>query len=107
MNGESILSQVASRVMQNKGLEDRFPPYIVERSADAKTTRWVSVARLGSLKTPRIVGIVLNGRTAVYFSREDLSAGLVGGQRDGIVGYTPESATDIVRNVVLMAAKSP
>jgi hypothetical protein len=34
-------------------------------------------------------------------SREDLSAGLVGEQIDGIVGYTPDTATDIMRNIIL------
>jgi hypothetical protein len=59
--------------------------------------------RLGRLNTPRIVGIVQNGRTVVYYSREDLTAGLVGEQVDGIDGYSPDSATAIVRNIVLAA----
>ncbi len=41
---------------------------------------------------------------AAFFSREDLTVGLVGQDVDGIFGYTPESATSLMRNVVLYAA---
>jgi hypothetical protein len=63
--------------------------------------KW-SRTRLGeSTKDPRVCGIVLNSRTAIYFSREDLSVGLVGQPVDGIYGYTPSVATDIMRNILL------
>jgi len=66
--------------------------------------KW-SRTRLGeSNRDPRLCGIVLNNRTAVYYSREDLSAGLVGEPVDGIYGYTPSVATDIMRNILLYAA---
>ena len=62
---------------------------------------------LGSLKeTPRIQAIELNGRAAVIFSREDLSAGLVGQAVDGITGYTPETATELMARVVLYAERT-
>ena len=61
--------------------------------------------RLGeSNKDPRVCGIVLNNRTAIYYSREDLSSGLVGQPVDGIYGYTPSLATDIMRNILLYTA---
>jgi hypothetical protein len=60
---------------------------------------------IGSLKAPHIRGIEVNGRTAIFFSREDLSAGMVGEQVDGIYGYDPASATALMRNLVLYAAK--
>jgi hypothetical protein len=56
---------------------------------------------LGNLKTPRLIAIKINGRAAVYFSHEDLSAGLVGEPIDGIAGYDPQTATDIVRGIIL------
>ena len=46
----------------------------------------------------------MGDRVAVFFSREDLSAGLVGNDVDGILGYTPDTATAIMRNVLLYAA---
>ncbi len=49
-------------------------------------------------------GITINGRLAVFYSREDLSAGLVGEQIDGIVGYDPSSAVALMTNLVLYAS---
>jgi hypothetical protein len=73
---------------------------------DSIEYRTFAKQRLGRLKDPRICGIVQNGRVVAYYSREDLSAGLVGEQIDGIDGYTPDSATVIMRNIVLSAGAS-
>lgn len=56
---------------------------------------------VGKLNQPRVIGVEKNGRICAFFSREDLSAGLVGEQIDGIIGYAPEDATAIMRNIVL------
>ena len=56
---------------------------------------------------PRLKGIQVAGRTAVLFSREDLTAGMVGQEVDGIFGYTPATATAIVRNIALYATGRP
>ena len=64
----------------------------------------------GRLNAPRVRGIKVPApggagmRTGVYYSAEDLSAGLVGQPVDGIMGYTPDRATAIVRNMILLAA---
>jgi hypothetical protein len=58
---------------------------------------------VGRLATPRLSAIEIDGRPAVFFSREDLSASLVGEPVDGIVGYETDTATAIVRNVVVFA----
>ena len=52
---------------------------------------------------PHLQGIRVGDRTAVFFSPEDLSAGLVGNDGDGIVGYAPDTATALMRNVLLYA----
>jgi hypothetical protein len=59
---------------------------------------------LGSDRTPQLKAIKINGRYAVYYSRYDLSAGLVGEAVDGIVGYEPDSATEIMSAIILHAA---
>jgi hypothetical protein len=56
---------------------------------------------VGELKGPRLRGITVDGRTAVIYSPEDLSVGLVGEPVDGIIGYDPKTATAIVRNILL------
>jgi hypothetical protein len=64
---------------------------------------WYRRRQVGTLKLPRLNGIDLRGRTAVFFSRQDLSGGLVGEPVDGISGYSPASATELMRNIVLYA----
>ena len=59
---------------------------------------------VGELNAPRLRGIVRDGRTAVYYSALDLSAGLVGNAVDGILGYDPATATAIVGRIVAAAA---
>ncbi|HSV16547.1 MAG TPA: DUF4159 domain-containing protein, partial [Tepidisphaeraceae bacterium] len=56
---------------------------------------------VGTLRGPQVKAIKVNDRPAVYYSREDLSAGLVGQPVDGIIGYTPTTATAIMRNLIL------
>ena len=67
---------------------------------------WARRNSVGALKQPQVKGISVGGRVGVFFSREDLSAGMVGEPVDGIVGYSPETATAIMRNIVLYADQS-
>lgn len=53
---------------------------------------------------PRVRGIRVKDRIGVFYSREDLSCGLVGQPVDGIVGYDPKSATQLMANMILCAA---
>lgn len=57
----------------------------------------------GSLKVPHLRGITIGNRVAVFFSAEDLANGLVGEETDGVIGYRPETATAIMRNILLYA----
>lgn len=56
------------------------------------------------LRTPRLRGIEMDGRLAVVYSQEDLSAGMVGQPVDGIVGYDPATATALMSHVLMYAA---
>lgn len=60
---------------------------------------------VGATKSPRLQALTVNGRQAVLFSREDLSVGMVGQPIDGVIGYSPESATRIVMGILATAAK--
>jgi hypothetical protein len=55
----------------------------------------------------RLKGIPFRGKWAVIYSAEDLSTGLVGQQVDGILGYAPVTATEIVRRIVLNVVPPP
>ena len=54
----------------------------------------------GPNNVPRQRGIELNGRVAVIYSAEDLSVGLVGQSVDGIIGYDPATATELMARVI-------
>jgi hypothetical protein len=67
---------------------------------------WARLNGIGGLKAPRIRVVEIAGRPAVFFSREDLSVGIVGEPVDGITGYMPETATDLMRNMILFSIQS-
>jgi hypothetical protein len=64
--------------------------------------------KVGDLSGCRVNGIKSGpgDRIGVFYSRDDLSAGLVGEPVDGINGYDVATATAIMRNIVLYAAGS-
>jgi len=47
----------------------------------------------------------VGNRPAVFYSPDDLSAGLVGEPVDGVFGYSPEVAIDIMRNIILYSSE--
>lgn len=53
-----------------------------------------------STKIPQLRGLDVKGRTAVLFSREDLSTGMVGEPIGGVLGYSPKSATAIMQHIL-------
>ena len=53
----------------------------------------------------RVQCLSVSDRAAVIYSREDLSAGIVGGTTDGIIGYTPSSAERMIRRLLLSVGK--
>jgi hypothetical protein len=55
------------------------------------------------LKSPRLRGMTIRGKIGVFFSAEDITGGLVGEAVDGIVGYTPDTATGLMRKMILYA----
>jgi len=59
---------------------------------------------VGQTTSPRLQGIQQNGRLAVIYSREDLSVGLVGQEVDGVIGYTPATATALMTRILTYAA---
>ena len=61
---------------------------------------------VGAARTPRLQAVAVGGRPAVFVSREDLSAGLVGVTVDGVIGYEPRTATELVTRLLLYAAGS-
>jgi hypothetical protein len=59
---------------------------------------------LRNARQPRLRGITINKRLHVFYSREDLSAGLVGQPVDGVYGYEPQAATELMTAMLLYAS---
>ena len=63
--------------------------------------------RLGKTARANLRGIEINDRLGVLFSREDITAGLLGVEAYSCDGYTPSSAYEIMRNAVILAGERP
>ena len=61
----------------------------------------------GGMNVPRLRGISVNNKTGVFYSPEDVTVGLVGMSVDGIYGYEPDYANDLMVNAVLFALGGP
>jgi hypothetical protein len=57
---------------------------------------------LGDMRQLRLRGIVLDQRLSIFYSADDLSAGLVGEPVDGVVGYQPAVATRLMERMILV-----
>ena len=57
--------------------------------------------KAGTQTVPQLQGIKVGTRYAVIFSAEDVTSGLLGTNTWGILGYNPEWAQAIARNVIL------
>ncbi|MFP4104983.1 MAG: DUF4159 domain-containing protein [Phycisphaerae bacterium] len=58
----------------------------------------------GTSQLPVLDTVRVKNRPAVYFSRDDLTAGLVGYNCIAVEGHEPENAYKIMRNIMLVAA---
>jgi len=73
-----------------------------ERLRRALYRRYARI-RIGETDEFRLQGLDLHGRTALFYSAEDLTEGLVGQPIDGIYGYSPQIATSLMANIVTFA----
>lgn len=62
------------------------------------------VAKMGFRKRPELLGVKKNGRWVVIFSQQDMTSGLLGTNTWGILGYAPQTAVNLTRNVLSYAA---
>jgi hypothetical protein len=78
------------------------------KKIDGFTYRRIAREKLvGRTTAPRVQGITVGDKVRVFYSREDLSGGLVGTGIDGILGYEPKSAVDIMSGILAYSAKLP
>ena len=63
--------------------------------------RRFSIETYGRRTKPALQAYMIGGRQAVIYSAADVTSGLLGTNTWGILGYAPNSAEDLARNVVL------
>ena len=110
--GSAAFAQSAELLLKAiypQGLGDPLPPAdpLFKRFDPKMTVHYRPYARLmlGHLTAPELRSMTVRGRPGVYYSREDLSGGLVGEDTDGIIGYDPPTATAIMAGVLLGLGK--
>ncbi len=69
--------------------------------------RTFAQALVGLSTAPRVHGAKVGERYGLLYSADDLSAGLVGNEVDGVRGYTPATATQIVIRFLRYAQDAP
>ena len=67
--------------------------------------RGAAALRLGRAAAPDLRAVVFDGRAAVLYSREDLTAALLGTDSATASGYHPHSAYRLLRNIIALAAE--
>jgi hypothetical protein len=72
---------------------------------EAVTYRPFAQKLVGKANAPRLQALTVGGRAAVFVSREDLSTGLLGHSVDGILGYSPKSAAELMSRLLLYASR--
>jgi hypothetical protein len=109
---------VAASVSMDALIARLYPDALVERLADnhdiytakfdcgRSAITGVAYRRFTSTREPnstrpRLRGVTVKGRLIAILSADDLSAGIVGYPMDGIAGYSPASATELLRNIIL------
>ena len=98
---EELFGARSLRALSSTSEIFRLPGFEIER---VKYRRQTSQKLRGS-KDANLRVVVLNDRPAVIFSREDLTAALVGYPSYAADGYDPESAYPLMRNLILTGAK--
>ena len=81
---------------------------VVASSAELYNIKGFEIAQAGyrheSAGPPRLRTIIIKDRMAVFFSRDDITAGLIGVMCQTINGYAPSTAQALVRNLVIMTS---
>jgi hypothetical protein len=103
---ESIEAELAAIVPDAKAqlAEPLAASHPMYAKLDAVGYRNFARSKLGVLKSPQLRGIKIKDRVAVIYSKEDLSGGLVGQPVDGIVGYEPATAGELMSRIILYAS---
>ncbi len=110
--GSNAFSASVEKVIAKILPEGRYGPIVPGHSLytrDGFVIKKISYRKafsgsVASSRKPRLRGVLYKGRLAIIFSRDDLTAGLLGYPCWGLRGYEPESAFALMRNILLYAS---
>lgn len=71
------------------------------------TYRPYTIVWLKVRNDPRLTSIMVNNRPAIILSHEDLSLGALGVRREGVLGYSANSARRLLINMIMYAHEKP
>ena len=97
---EAMFGEAPLRRLASEAAVYSLPGYEIKDVHYRRRTR----ARMAATKTPSLRAVTVGNRPGVIYSREDLTAGLVGYAATGVDGYEPDSAYALLRNILLSAA---
>jgi hypothetical protein len=80
------------------------PVFKANGVTDFSYRAYARINGVGTSNVPRLQAIDVKGRPAVIVSRDDLSAGLLGPEMDGVIGYEPDTAVNLMTAMVLHSA---
>jgi hypothetical protein len=104
---ESAQNELAATFGESHKLELLAPenPVYHEPGVTIEPIGWRSFAidKVVDRRKPKLEGMTFGKRVGVFFSRYDLSAGLVGQPVDGIYGYDPQTATNLMAAMLVYA----
>ena len=102
-------TKLAAQLFPKDSLDTLPPdnPVITGKITDGTDASTVDFRRNTLKKSgpPPLQALQHNGRYVIYYSPLDLSSGLLGTNTWGILGYTPDSAQAVLRNMLLVSAK--
>jgi len=79
-----------------------LPDMKIEKATFRRKTK----KNFGAKSVPQLQAILIDKRPAVIFSDLDITAGLVGFDNYSALGYAPDTAFELLRNMVLFSATS-
>ncbi|MDY7010962.1 MAG: DUF4159 domain-containing protein [Planctomycetota bacterium] len=111
--GSKAFAEAAEKAFARVLPEGRFGPIFSNHAVytqsdsviDKVSYRKAIRGSIANPHKPRLRGVMYKGRLAIILSREDLTAGLVGYPCWGLRGYQPESAFELMRNILMYANK--
>ena len=101
-DGEFAASAEAelSKLFGNDAIKLLPPTHAIYGANFKSAFRPFNILTITNPLSPQLRGVESNGKLVALLSREDISAGVLGVPTDGITGYTPASARDLMVGVL-------